>query len=353
MKILFIFLFFITCSYGQKHSYNTCGGAVWAPVQSVFSLPFLGDKHSNDLWVKYNAPHDGELKLELQSTKEGLSIQLNYFIAGINSCEQNTGTTNGSLELSNPQELVVSLTQNQTLVVHLVAPLKSKDLIHFKSNFTKYNVYESTVDLIYNEDLPKYSLLIRDRASGEPVVSKIFLLGSSDLTGTYFASHLKINLKQKIKSGGIKVEAPGYFPVEYIDRSIPINDSYIDTIYLQKFEVGTLSKLEKLYFNAGLAEITEESYPQLNSLRDLMVLNPNISIEIHGHVNLDENSAKKAQKLSKQRAIMVKKYLVDNGIAPERLYPVGFGSTKPVYAKPQDENQKEANRRVEILIRSN
>jgi len=51
--------------------------------------------------------------------------------------------------------------------------------------------------------------------------------------------------------------------------------------------------------------------------------------------------------------MMVKKYLIQNGVAPERLYPIGFGSSKPVYAKPQDEEQKEANRRVEILIRKN
>jgi hypothetical protein len=38
------------------------------------------------------------------------------------------------------------------------------------------------------------------------------------------------------------------------------------------------------------------------------LLNPQIEIEIHGHVNLDENTAKKAQKLSKQRAEMVKNY---------------------------------------------
>ena len=51
--------------------------------------------------------------------------------------------------------------------------------------------------------------------------------------------------------------------------------------------------------------------------------------------------------------LLPKKYLIQNGVAPERLYPIGFGSSKPVYAKPQDEEQKEANRRVEILIRKN
>jgi outer membrane protein OmpA-like peptidoglycan-associated protein len=51
--------------------------------------------------------------------------------------------------------------------------------------------------------------------------------------------------------------------------------------------------------------------------------------------------------------MMVEKYLVENGISANRLFPVGFGDSKPVYANPQNEKQKEANRRVEILIKSN
>ena len=170
---------------------------------------------------------------------------------------------------------------------------------------------------------------------------------------TDLKDHKKISHNKIYKKGNIKIDAPGYFPVEFKDRNIPLNASRSDTILLHRFEFGEITKLEQVYFAAGLPEIMEESYMQLNRLRDLLILNPNISIEIHGHVNIDENSAKKAQKLSKQRAMMVKKYLVENGIASERLYPIGFGSTKPIYAKPQDEEQKEANRRVEVLIRKN
>jgi outer membrane protein OmpA-like peptidoglycan-associated protein len=195
--------------------------------------------------------------------------------------------------------------------------------------------------------------MVKDFVTKAPVAGKIFLQGSSEITGSYYASTVKLTLKQNVKKGTIKIDAPGYFPIEFTARPIPLNEDGADTLYLQKFELGKLSKLEQVYFAAGLPEIMEESYPQLNRLRDLLILNPGISIEIHGHVNLDENSAKKAQKLSKQRAVMVKKYLVQNGISPERLYAIGFGYTKPIYAKPQDENQKEANRRVEILIKNN
>jgi outer membrane protein OmpA-like peptidoglycan-associated protein len=44
-------------------------------------------------------------------------------------------------------------------------------------------------------------------------------------------------------------------------------------------------------------------------------------------------------------------YLVDNGIAKERMTAVGYGNTRPVYANPKLASEEQANRRVEILIR--
>jgi outer membrane protein OmpA-like peptidoglycan-associated protein len=209
------------------------------------------------------------------------------------------------------------------------------------------------LSFIYNDTLPVYTLVLRDGQTKAPITGRISLQGAPEINGSYFASQLSINLKQPLKKGFLKIEAPGYFPVEYKEHRIPLGATYIDTIYLSGFKAGELTKLEQVYFSAGLPEIMEESYAQLNRLRDLLLLNPQLNIEIHGHVNLDENSAKKAQKLSKQRAEMVKNYLVQNGVAAKRLYPIGFGSSKPVYKKPKDEEEKEANRRVEILIKEN
>lgn len=44
-------------------------------------------------------------------------------------------------------------------------------------------------------------------------------------------------------------------------------------------------------------------------------------------------------------------YLVDSGVSASRLSAVGMGNTKPVYANPETDEQKEANRRVEIKIK--
>ena len=94
------------------------------------------------------------------------------------------------------------------------------------------------------------------------------------------------------------------------------------------------------------------SETKLRRLKDFMALNADLSIEIQGHVNsVGEELGFTAQKLSESRAKKVMQYLVDNGIAKERMISVGYGNTRPVYPTPKFAAEEQANRRVEILIR--
>jgi outer membrane protein OmpA-like peptidoglycan-associated protein len=346
--------------FGQRSTYNDCSGAVFAPVEGKFSLSFLGDKKSNQIWVVFVAPKSGEVELAINAISSSLIVTKGVIIrSNAEICDlterKNQTIDSISFELRGSKNLNFHVEKNEFASLCLTTAGGVKDDVLFSCKFKPGNSQEEehVLNLVYDKTLPTYTLLIRDEQTLTPIAGRIFLQGSAEVSGSYYASKLYMNLKQPIKKGAIKIDAPGYFPVEFKERSIPHNGQATDTILLHKFEEGELTTLEQVYFSAGLPEIMEESYAQLNRLRDLLILNPGISIEIHGHVNLDENSSKKAQKLSKQRAMMVKKYLIQNGVDPERLYPIGFGSSKPVYAKPQDEEQKEANRRVEILIRKN
>ena len=347
--------------FGQRSTYNHCSGAVYAPVEGKFSLSFLGDKKSNQIWLVFIAPKTGKFQLDISSISASLTISKGVvYISGEEWCDltsqQKSQADSISFDIRGRHLLKdIELEKNQYATICIETPARLKDDILFKSAFvgTRPSEDEQILSFIYNDTLPVYTLVLRDGQTKAPITGRISLQGAPEINGSYFASQLSINLKQPLKKGFLKIEAPGYFPVEYKEHRIPLGGTYIDTIYLSGFKAGELTKLEQVYFSAGLPEIMEESYAQLNRLRDLLLLNPQLNIEIHGHVNLDENSAKKAQKLSKQRAEMVKNYLVQNGVAAKRLYPIGFGSSKPVYKKPKDEEEKEANRRVEILIKEN
>ena len=363
MKI-FLFLLFtaaLNVLFAQRSSYNNCAGAVFTPIDGSFSLSFLGAKKQNQIWLVFIAPKSGKFQLDISSISASLTISKGVvYISDEEWCgltsQQKSQADSISFDIRGRYLFKdIELEKNQYATICIETPARLKDDVLFKSAFvgTRPSEDEQILSFIYNDTLPVYTLVLRDGQSKAPIAGRISLQGAPEINGSYFASQLSINLKQPLKKGFLKVEVPGYFPVEYKEHRIPLGATYTDTIYLNGFKAGELTKLEQVYFSAGLPEIMEESYAQLNRLRDLLLLNPQINIEIHGHVNLDENSAKKAQKLSKQRAEMVKNYLVQNGVAAKRLYPIGFGSSKPVYKTPKDEEEKEANRRVEILIKEN
>lgn len=73
-----------------------------------------------------------------------------------------------------------------------------------------------------------------------------------------------------------------------------------------------------------------------------------VEVEISGHTD-SRGDASYNQKLSERRASSVRDYLVDNGIADNRLSTVGYGLTRPIGDNETTEGQAE-NRRVELRI---
>jgi len=73
-----------------------------------------------------------------------------------------------------------------------------------------------------------------------------------------------------------------------------------------------------------------------------------VRIEISGHTDAD-GSADHNRDLSKRRAEAVKKYLVDNGIAADRIETVGYGPDKPI-ADNKTKRGKAENRRIEFRL---
>jgi flagellar motor protein MotB len=58
--------------------------------------------------------------------------------------------------------------------------------------------------------------------------------------------------------------------------------------------------------------------------------------------------------LSTQRAKAIYNFLLNHDIQKDRLSYKGFGSSQPIFALPEkDEQERAANRRVEILIVEN
>lgn len=101
-------------------------------------------------------------------------------------------------------------------------------------------------------------------------------------------------------------------------------------------------------FETGSAAIKKSSHALLDQAVKVFTQYPTLRIEISGHTD-DQGEDDMNMRLSDDRAAAVKTYLIDRGIAPERLSAVGFGETKPI-ATNKTAAGRAQNRRIEFKI---
>ena len=109
---------------------------------------------------------------------------------------------------------------------------------------------------------------------------------------------------------------------------------------------------EAIYFspNSPKSLVEPQSYITLRKILKLMILNPEITIEIEGHSNGFYPSTEIDQRLSEGRAQTVKDYFVERGINANRIYIHGNGCKQMLFPYPTNEKEEGFNRRVEIFI---
>ena len=117
---------------------------------------------------------------------------------------------------------------------------------------------------------------------------------------------------------------------------------------------GATIDLNNLYFKGGLPILLEKSKPELPKIFRFMDSNPNMKIEIAGHVNVpnEPNVSEKSRefKLSQNRAWVVYNYLIERGISEERISFQGYGNWEMRFPKATNSKQMALNRRVEMKV---
>jgi outer membrane protein OmpA-like peptidoglycan-associated protein len=104
--------------------------------------------------------------------------------------------------------------------------------------------------------------------------------------------------------------------------------------------------LEGVNFETGKADLTEESKTILNGVAESLVANEEIKVQVSGHTD-SRGSAALNKRLSQARATSVKNYLIEKGVAADRLTAVGYGPSRPI-ASNKTEAGRAQNRRVEL-----
>ncbi|OFX61301.1 MAG: hypothetical protein A2046_15675 [Bacteroidetes bacterium GWA2_30_7] len=115
-----------------------------------------------------------------------------------------------------------------------------------------------------------------------------------------------------------------------------------------KYELPKVYRLENVYFDTGKSSLKPESFISLNNLAELLQYKEDMIIEISGHTD-DVGDDNANQKLSEERAVSVKKYLIKKGIFENRIISIGYGESQPI-AYNSDSTGRQQNRRTEVRI---
>lgn len=104
--------------------------------------------------------------------------------------------------------------------------------------------------------------------------------------------------------------------------------------------------LKGVNFRSGSAELTAESYEVLDEAAASLVYYPEVEVEIQGHTD-NTGSLEINNRLSLQRAVAVKTYLVNKGISESRMTAKGYGPARPIATNNTPEGRA-LNRRIEF-----
>lgn len=126
------------------------------------------------------------------------------------------------------------------------------------------------------------------------------------------------------------------------------------SIKVPRAKAGASAEIKNLYFQGNLAVLLPRSEPELYKVLRFCELNPDLNLEIAGHIN-KPNEPKVLEsswdfELSVARAKVVYDYLIENGIPAKRLKYKGYGNWEMRFPRANTVLQQEMNRRVEIRI---
>lgn len=179
------------------------------------------------------------------------------------------------------------------------------------------------------------------------------------LKGNTFSFPLYDNEKYSIT-----VEAPGFSPAKYmldpasanaerkVIQDIPLGlPASASATAETTHTVGKVMRLDALIFQQRSSIISAESYPELNTVAEMLHTNPKMVIQLEGHTDT-RGDAKMNLKLSQQRVDAVRDYLLKRGVAKNKVKTKAFGGTMPISLEKSEEAHK-LNRRVEARILEN
>jgi len=240
--------------------------------------------------------------------------------------------------------------QEQAKLTALIDRIKNqpekKILIYGYADYLGDNAYNKTLSTKRAEAIQKQ---ITKKGIPQEQILVCAGLGKQNIKGNPEEEGNRLYRKVLILERKTKVTAPNKPTKEpEVTRTAKLATNLEQTPVLKTFV------LQDIHFIRHTPQLTAESVPQLNALLEAMKNNPNLRIQLEGHIccNTEEGMVPGtfSYQLSINRALAIRNYLINNGIDKKRIYHTGFGRTKPLFEEETIEANAKANMRVEVRI---
>jgi outer membrane protein OmpA-like peptidoglycan-associated protein len=167
-------------------------------------------------------------------------------------------------------------------------------------------------------------------------------VAAQNAKGLADAEALRVKQQATAKAASVKASTDA-------DARLAAEQKVRDNNTIIILEKGKTVVLTGITFEFNKATLKGESETVLTRAYNAMVANPDVRVEISGHTD-NVGSQQYNQKLSLERAQAVRNWLVQKGIASNRMKTVGKGENEPVSSNDTDAGRAE-NRRIEFFVR--
>ncbi|HOO60151.1 MAG TPA: OmpA family protein, partial [Candidatus Mcinerneyibacteriales bacterium] len=116
----------------------------------------------------------------------------------------------------------------------------------------------------------------------------------------------------------------------------------------EKPPVPALFLMARIRFEENAYTLDASQKSQLDKAVETLALYPEAKVRVEGHTD-NVGTRQANEKLSRERAEMVKKYLVDKGVSEERIITVAYGEDMPVDTNKNAKGRAN-NRRVDVIM---
>lgn len=363
---------------------SDCDGATIISRQGSYELEFTGNggmyndvnaypslnniPETNSLWAQFTAPFQGSLSLSAFCPNE--SVQMVIFSTISNDgcgdifggkaeiqrfIKFDSGDTIGLRnETGNGFLYTLNLKADESIYFYFNARSSSRNRLKLNIKYDAESIEKAalsltkTIDFHQDMSLNTLTIILQDGETGLPVLGQVYLNDGKKFNAMYRGTNFILDINRNAKLD-ISVDAEGYF---FYDRTevLKTDTEHEVIIWLEPLKAGKKIEIPGIEFVMGSSEFSPGTEAVLRRLRNFLLLNSTINIEIQGHVHAVGENSMAGKRLSQARAKRVMLYLIESGVDKKRLQAVGYGNEFMKYPEPKFSYEEQANRRVEIKI---